>query len=90
MPKSFSSEILLTQDSTSRKVLIEMNNPLRFNKYVFYQSSYIDSKDKETSVLAVVKNSGRLFPYISTITMTIGLFIHILIHFFKKYKIKKN
>ena len=77
--KSFSSEVYLIENETSRRVLIEMNAPLRYNGYTFYQASFSQSEFGETSILAVVKNYGRLFPYISSIIMSIGLLIHLLI-----------
>ena len=76
--KSFSSDINLIENGISKHILIQMNNPLRHNGYTFYQSSFIESPDGETSVLAVVKNYGRLFPYISSIIMSIGLLIHLI------------
>ena len=43
------------------------------------EASFIDDSDVETTVLATVKNYGRLFPYISSIIMSIGLLIHLLL-----------
>ena len=84
--KSFSSEINLIEDGVSRKVLIEMNAPLRHSNYTFYQASFIEEEDKQTSVLATVKNYGRMFPYISSIIMCIGILFHMLVMLFKKNK----
>ena len=78
--KSYSSEINLIEDKISRRVLIKMNEPLRHGGYTFYQASFVDGLDRETSVLASVKNYGRLFPYISSIIMSIGLLMHLLIN----------
>ena len=76
--KSYSSEVNLIENSMPRRILIQMNEPLRYHNYTFYQASFIDGLDKETTVLATVKNYGRLFPYISSIIMSIGLLIHLL------------
>ena len=76
--KSYSSEVNLIENNISRKVLIQMNEPLRHRGYTFYQASFVEDGAKETSVLATVKNHGRLFPYISTIIMCIGLLFHML------------
>ena len=54
-----------------------MNEPLRYKGYTFFQSSYIEKPEGETSVFAVVKNYGRLFPYISSIVMCFGLLFHL-------------
>ena len=81
---------LLIEEGISKHMLIKMNNPLRLAGYTFYQSSFIESSEGETSVLAAVKNYGRLFPYISSIIMCLGLLIHLtmkLPDLFKKRKV---
>jgi len=78
--KSFSSEIFLIENETQRRVLIEMNAPLRHKGYTFYQASFAELNDgREATVLAVVQNSGRLFPYISSIIMCIGVLLQMII-----------
>ena len=84
--KSFSSEINLIENNISRKVLIEMNAPLRHSSYTFYQASFIEQEDKQTSVLATVKNYGRMFPYVSSIIMCIGILLHMLVMLSKRFK----
>ena len=84
--KSFSSEVNLIENKIPRRVLIQMNEPLRHKGYTFYQASFVDGLDKETTVLATVKNYGRMFPYISSIIMSIGLLIHLLINLPKMLK----
>ena len=84
--KSFSSEVNLIENKIPRRVLIQMNEPLRHRGYTFYQASFVDGLDKETTVLATVKNYGRMFPYISSIIMSIGLLIHLLINLPKMLK----
>ena len=88
MAKSYSSEVNLIENGIPRRVLIEMNKPLRNRGYTFFQSSFIESPEIDTTVLAVVKNYGRLFPYISSILMSIGLLMHLLISLPKL--LKKN
>ena len=77
IPKSYSSDITLIENGVARKILIQMNEPLRYKGYTFFQSSFIEGADSETSVFAVVKNYGRLFPYISSIIMCVGLLFHL-------------
>ena len=84
--KSYSSDIYLKENDISRKVLIKMNEPLRHRGYTFYQASFVEEGLKQTSVLATVKNHGRLFPYISTIIMCIGLLFHMFLMLFKRIK----
>ncbi len=80
MPKSYKSEIILHENGTQWRSVIQMNEPLRYRGYTFYQSSFIVEEDgREATVFAVVKNIGRMFPYISSIIMCIGLLVHALI-----------
>jgi len=65
-----------------------MNEPLRHQGYTFFQASFIEELDGEATVLAVVKNYGRLFPYISSIIMSIGLLVHLMVNLPKMIKKK--
>ncbi|MBC8312068.1 MAG: cytochrome c biogenesis protein ResB [Candidatus Marinimicrobia bacterium] len=78
IPKSFSSQVNLIENNIPRRVMIKMNEPLRHESYTFFQASFSQSESGETSILAVVKNYGRLFPYISSLIMSFGLLIHLL------------
>ncbi len=88
--KSYSSNVNVIENGMSKHILIKMNNPLRHKGYTFYQSSFIESSDGETSVLAAVKNYGRLFPYISSIIMCFGLLIHLVAKLPKLFKRRYN
>ena len=78
--KSYSSDINLIENNIPRSVLIEMNKPLRHKGYTFFQASFIEGPNGEATVLAAVHNYGRLFPYISSIIMSIGLLLHMLVN----------
>ena len=78
--KSFSSEINLIENGVPRRVLIKMNEPLRHRGYTFFQASFIEDQEGESTVLATVKNYGRLFPYVSSIIMALGLLMHLFIN----------
>ena len=88
--KSFSSDVNLIENDIPRRTLIKMNEPLRHKGYTFFQASFIDDSEVETTVLATVKNYGRLFPYISSIIMSIGLLIHLLLMMPKMVKRKSK
>ena len=78
--KSYRSIVhVVDKNGMKRRAIIQMNEPLRYMGYTLYQSSFFEG-DVETTVLAVVKNFGRMFPYISSIVMCIGLLIHLLFH----------
>jgi hypothetical protein len=79
-PRSFKSDVHVVRGASKRKVTISMNKPLRTEGYTLYQSSFSQQQGKETSVLAVVENKGRLFPYISSIIICIGILIHLVLH----------
>lgn len=76
--RSYESEVVLEDDGVAWPSVIKMNQPLRYKGYTFYQSSFIEGKDNDITILAVVNNMGRLFPYISSILMCIGLLIHLV------------
>ena len=78
--KSFSSEINLIENGVPRRVIIKMNEPLRHRGYTFFQASFIEDQEGESTVLATVKNYGRLFPYVSSIIMALGLLMHLFIN----------
>lgn len=60
--------------------LIRMNEPLRYKGYTFYQSSYVFTPDGQViSILAVVHNVGRIFPYLSCLIVALGLLLHLII-----------
>ena len=84
--KSYSSDINLIELGIAKHILIEMNQPLRYKGYTFFQSSFIESAEGETTVLAAVKNYGRLFPYISSIIMCFGLLVHLVMKLPKLFK----
>ena len=86
MAKSYSSRVRIYDGKLQWESLISMNAPLRYKGYTFFQSSFIATKNGDISVLAVVWNAGRTFPYISGILMSIG----IIIHLFARRKTKKK
>jgi hypothetical protein len=73
--RAYSSKVNVIENGVPRQVMIEMNKPLRSQGYTLYQSSFVEG-DADTTILAVVKNRGRLFPYISSIIICIGVLIH--------------
>ncbi len=75
--RSYESKVSVQANNLSRDVLISMNKPFRFKNYTFYQASYsIDPQGQEYSTFAVVRNAGRLLPYISSLLTFAGLVIH--------------
>lgn len=76
--KSYQSTVEVMDGAFTQKKVIQMNEPLRYKGYTFYQASFIEEGGAEISVLAVVKNAGRLFPYISSIIMCLGIILNLI------------
>ncbi len=76
IPKSFSSDLLLTDtrhallDSPQR---VWMNNPLRYGNETFYQSGMDNVNGREYTVLQIVKNGGWMIPYVACMFVVLGL-----------------
>lgn len=79
MAKAYRSTVLIRDGSTVWESVISMNEPLRYKGYTFFQSSFIATPQGDISVLAVVWNVGRAFPYIAGLTMCVGLILHLVI-----------
>ncbi len=79
MAKSYQSRVRIYDGKAQWESLISMNAPLRYKGYTFFQSSFIATPDGDISVLAVVWNAGRAFPYISGIAMCLGIILHMFV-----------
>ena len=85
MPQSYYSDLRVHDGDILWETRIEMNSPLRYKGYTFYQSGYTLTGDTETSTLAVVKNAGRAFPYIAGLLLGLGMLIHAVIRIRAKH-----
>jgi ResB-like family len=80
LPRSFQSTVRLTDERTSREAVISMNHPLRYRGYTFYQSAYgTDDAGHSFSVLQVVRNPGRVLPYLASFVILAGLAAQVLL-----------
>jgi len=78
--KSYESTVEIDTGQIKRDVVISMNRPFRFDHHTFYQASYMIASDgSEYSTFAVVRNVGRLIPYIAILLTGLGLVNHFLI-----------
>jgi hypothetical protein len=69
---------------------IEVNHPLRFGGYHFYQSSY-DDKAGQYTVLQVVSDTGLYVVYAGYWMLCIGTIWHLwLRHIFSRFKVKST
>ena len=77
--RAYQSTVRIQDGAMEWESVISMNAPLRYKGYTFYQSSFFQTPQGEVSVLAVVWNAGRAFPYIAGVTMCIGLLLHLFL-----------
>lgn len=78
-PKAYESIVKIHDNGVEWQASISMNEPLRYKGYTFFQSSFISTPNGDVSVFAVVWNVGRTFPYIASITMGIGILLHLIL-----------
>ncbi len=81
IPRSYISKVKVsTPEGNTFDAEISMNKPLRFKDYTLYQSSFFKNRDgEEYSIIAVVKNRGRLIPYISSAIIFVGMALHFIL-----------
>ena len=86
--KSYESMVTIKDKlGVLRDVKISMNKPLRYDDLTFFQSSYQIAPDgTEYSIFSVVKNSGRLLPYVSSLFIFAGLIIHFIMMLYRRRK----
>ena len=84
--KNYRSDVTVKDSGRSWPTAIQMNEPLRYKGYTIYQSSFDLSGQSAFTVLNVVENAGRLFPYISSLIIASGLILHLLI----RLKVKRS
>jgi hypothetical protein len=86
IPKNFASNITLYNplSNEERSSKIYMNNPLRYDGKTYFQASF--GKNDSVSIFQVVENPTWLWPYISTLMMSLGLAIHFMMMFIKRAK----
>jgi hypothetical protein len=89
--RDYISDIQVIKDgNVVAEKAIEVNHPLHFGGYHFYQSSY-DTEAHRYTVLSVVSDTGLDFVYAGYLMLGIGVFWHFWIrHIFTKRKSKSE
>jgi cytochrome c biogenesis protein ResB len=77
--QEYESVVTVSDGALQWQAAIRMNEPLRYRGYTLYQSSFLEQGGEQVSVLTVVKNAGRVFPYIASSVMCAGLLVHLLL-----------
>ena len=77
--KAYRSDVIIRDGEQTFAATVTMNNPLRYEGYTLYQSSYYALPDgTPVSVFSVVRNKGYVFPYVSCILIALGLLLHVV------------
>lgn len=75
--KNYTSYLTIKDKNAIMSQIVTMNKPLRYKGHTLYQTSFFANPDQSlSSVLTIVKNKGRLFPYVSVFLIGLGLLIH--------------
>ena len=71
---SFASEVHLIDKAAGidEEKEISMNSPLTHGKFTFYQSSFQESSEGETSVLSAAYDPGRFLKYLGSVMICLG------------------
>ncbi|MBI1387345.1 MAG: hypothetical protein GC154_02725 [bacterium] len=90
-PMRFESDVMLIDQANSvqRKQKVYMNNPLDYNNFKVYQSSYIEGQNgqPDVSIFTVAKAPGTPVIYVGSIVLCLGM---IFIFGSKKYGYRKS
>ena len=76
VPSKFYSDVTCVQDNVTQDVHISMNEPLRRDGYILFQSGFLPGD--RSSIFAVVENPADKVPLISLIIIWLGLLINFL------------
>ena len=77
--RSYKSILRISGDGIEQRAQISMNRPLRYRDWTIYQSAFSETQGRETSILAAVRNSARLVPYIAGLIIILGLLLHLFL-----------
>ncbi|QJE95022.1 cytochrome c biogenesis protein ResB [Luteolibacter luteus] len=82
-PKVFESDIVRIEDGRESKVFIEMNEPMRYAGYTFFQRTMMNgpsggAKEATISGFEVVRNPADKWPEYSIYVVGLGLCVHFL------------
>lgn len=74
--KSYASLVLAGEGSAQERHLISMNEPMKYNGYTFYQSSFQQDErtgEPNASIFSVNKDPGRWIKYLGSLIMSVGI-----------------
>jgi cytochrome c biogenesis protein ResB len=90
MARKFTSHVTVIRDGKSEEKIINMNEPLRYGGFAFFQSSFdmeaAQSGGQQSSMFQVASNPSDHWPLISLIAAMIGLLMNLVWHLTKFLK----
>lgn len=76
LPKHYESLVVINDNNLIKTYTITMNKPLKYKKYTFYQSSFMEKNGENASVFIITKNQGQIFYYLACVFLILGFMIH--------------
>lgn len=89
MAKAFRSTVTKIEGDSSERLLIQMNEPLRSDNLVLFQSSYGSQGSRTYSVFSVVRNISDGWPNLSMWIITLGMLLTFTSKLYK-YILREN
>lgn len=84
IPKNFASTVHIQEPGQGeRTAVIRMNDPLRHRGLTFFQSQFKSGNGPDITILQVVRNPGRLLPYIAIYCVGVGMLLQFSLSFAK-------
>lgn len=76
--KAYRSRVRIRDGAKLWEADLSLNQPVRYKGYALFQSSYIEDAQGRRSVIAVVHNPIRMFPYIAGAMISLGMIWHMM------------
>jgi hypothetical protein len=92
-PRSFESYVVFSDPNSgdSPETRISMNNPARFGRYTFYQSSYQERRGgPSTTILSVSWDPGQTIVFVGYVGMVLGMLIVMIQKMFDRRRAALN
>jgi cytochrome c-type biogenesis protein CcsB len=74
-PAQYRSQVVVRDGGRETKALIEMNRPLRYGGYTFFQSSYQETPQRDLTVLSVSRDPGEPIVFLGYYGLVLGMLV---------------
>jgi cytochrome c-type biogenesis protein CcsB len=83
-PAMFRSRVtVLDPDGSEHPAIIEMNKPLTYGGYTFFQSSYNIQGGREMSILSVAQDPGQAWVFVGYTLLVLGMLVVLVTRIFQ-------